>query len=200
MTQKMEYQKGRAMNKKYKLGESKHFGGNINTTLYRVIALTDIPRYGVHAGDVGGWIQDESCLSQEGDKWIDKESKIWNGGWAVHYGEVVERDSTTIKIQSFASRIKSPLQKDYFLKEYIPICEKYGVSADIAVTWLSEDLLRVINTVILMVDNVSDDFCNHFFSHIDLSIYNSKYFQLNFNGGWYSLVVMCSDIPLPPKD
>ncbi len=38
-----------------------------NTVLHRIRALRDIPRYGVKAGYLGGWIEKENNLSQDGD-------------------------------------------------------------------------------------------------------------------------------------
>ena len=43
-------------------------GGRI--TCYRIRALRDIPRHNVKAGDVGGWIESEYNLSQDGDAWV----------------------------------------------------------------------------------------------------------------------------------
>ncbi len=38
--------------------------------LFRIRALNDIPKYKVTAGDLGGYIEKESNLSQEGNCWI----------------------------------------------------------------------------------------------------------------------------------
>lgn len=46
--------------KKYELTES--YG-----TFWRIRALRYIPRYGVRPGDLGGWIESEENLSQDGD-------------------------------------------------------------------------------------------------------------------------------------
>ena len=46
--------------------------------LYRIRALRDIPRYGVKAGDLGGWVESEKNLSQDGECWV--------GGSALVYG------------------------------------------------------------------------------------------------------------------
>lgn len=39
-------------------------------TLYRIRAQRDIPIHGVKAGDLGGYVESEANLSQEGDCWI----------------------------------------------------------------------------------------------------------------------------------
>lgn len=59
-----------------------------NTLLHckRVRALRDIPKYGVKAGDIGGFVDSESCLSQEGDSWVAE-----NG--VVALGSVVSEDA-----------------------------------------------------------------------------------------------------------
>lgn len=46
------------------------------TTFRQIRALRDIPRYGVKAGDVGGWIEEELNLSQSGDCWVGTDSYI----------------------------------------------------------------------------------------------------------------------------
>ena len=54
------------MTKKYELtDETKN-----NGTLHRIRALRDIPRTGVKAGDIGGWIKSESQLSHDGECWV----------------------------------------------------------------------------------------------------------------------------------
>ena len=63
------------MNKKYELtDETKEIGG---VTLHRIRALMDISRYGVRAGDVGGWIEAESNLSQYGDAWVSDDARVY---------------------------------------------------------------------------------------------------------------------------
>ena len=42
----------------------------IGPRLHRIVALRDIPRHGVKAGDLGGFVESESNLSQKGDAWI----------------------------------------------------------------------------------------------------------------------------------
>lgn len=44
--------------------------------LRRIRALVDIPRHGVKAGDLGGWIQREENLSQEGDAWVGGSAAV----------------------------------------------------------------------------------------------------------------------------
>ena len=48
-------------------------------TLYRIKALRDIPSKNVKAGDLGGYIENESNLSQDGDCWIGDEAVVFNG-------------------------------------------------------------------------------------------------------------------------
>ena len=62
------------MNKKYELtDETKEIGG---ITLHRIRALRNIPRYGVKSGDLGGWIEAESNLSQYGKAWVSGEAWV----------------------------------------------------------------------------------------------------------------------------
>lgn len=37
--------------------------------LFRIQALVDIPAHGVKAGDLGGYVERERCLSRRGDSW-----------------------------------------------------------------------------------------------------------------------------------
>ena len=54
-------------------------------TLHRIRALVDIARYGVKAGDLGGWIEKEANLDQEGDAWVSGEARVFGDAWV--YGE-----------------------------------------------------------------------------------------------------------------
>ena len=42
----------------------------------RIIALRDIPRYNVKAGDLGGWVESEHNLSQDGDCWVGGNARV----------------------------------------------------------------------------------------------------------------------------
>ena len=48
-------------------------------TLHQIRALIDIPRYGVKAGDLGGWIETENNLSHEGDCWVGGGARVGGG-------------------------------------------------------------------------------------------------------------------------
>lgn len=45
--------------------------------VYRIQALRDLPRIGVKAGDLGGYVESESNLSHSGDCWIFDEAKVY---------------------------------------------------------------------------------------------------------------------------
>ena len=68
--------------KKYELtNEKKEFLG---TTLYRIRALKNFELSDgtiIHAGDLGGWIEKEYNLSQEGFAWVSGNARydIWPG-------------------------------------------------------------------------------------------------------------------------
>ena len=62
--------------KKYELTNETNLYSNI--TLYRIKALVDIPRYGVVAGDLGGWIEKEDNLSQDGDAWVCGNAQVYD--------------------------------------------------------------------------------------------------------------------------
>mgnify|MGYP003627980356 CR=1 FL=1 len=58
---------------KYELGESKVFMG---IEVYRVVALKSFGN--VTKGDIGGWVEDEDNLSQQGNCWIFDEAMAVN--------------------------------------------------------------------------------------------------------------------------
>lgn len=59
--------------KKYELtNETKRLG---DRTLYRIKAIRDFGD--VKTGELGGWIEKESNLSQEGNSWIYRNAKVW---------------------------------------------------------------------------------------------------------------------------
>ena len=64
--------------KKYELTES-------HGTLWRIRALRYIPRYGVRPGDLGGWVEAENNLSQEGNCWVEENAKVSGDAWV--YGD-----------------------------------------------------------------------------------------------------------------
>ena len=46
-------------------------------TVHRIRALMDISRYGVKAGDLGGWIEKYDNLSQDGDAWVFGNAEVY---------------------------------------------------------------------------------------------------------------------------
>ena len=52
---------------------------------FRIKALVNIERYGVKAGDLGGWVEKEDNLSQSGNAWVSSNAKV--SGDAVVYGD-----------------------------------------------------------------------------------------------------------------
>lgn len=51
-----------------------------NVKVYEIRALRDIERYNVRRGDLGGYIESEYNLSQQGDCWIEKQCYVYNEG------------------------------------------------------------------------------------------------------------------------
>ena len=81
------------MNKKYELtDETKGIGG---ITLHRIRALRDIPSVKVKSGDLGGWIEKESNLTQYGDAWV-------SGNAIVSGNAKVSGDAEVINFQDYA--------------------------------------------------------------------------------------------------
>ena len=54
-----------------------------DATLHRIRAVTDLPRHGVRAGDVGGWIAGTANLSGGarvfGDAWVYGDAEVFGG-------------------------------------------------------------------------------------------------------------------------
>ena len=64
------------MNKKYVLTTEVNERG-----LHRIVALRDIPRYGVKAGDFGGFVESEKNLSQDGDAWVANDAQVYKSAY-----------------------------------------------------------------------------------------------------------------------
>ena len=61
--------------KKYELtNETKTLAGG--TVLHRIRALRDIPRFGVKAGELGGFVEEENNLSQDGIAWVFDNAEV----------------------------------------------------------------------------------------------------------------------------
>lgn len=61
---------------KYRLtGETKLW---FDRTLYRIRALIDIQKHGVKKGDLGGWVETEENLSQDGAAWIGGLASVYD--------------------------------------------------------------------------------------------------------------------------
>lgn len=73
------------MSKKYELT-------SLNSGVYQIKALIDIPRHGVKAGDLGGLVGSDRNLSQEGDCWIE-ESSVASGHSYVDGNAIVRGQS-----------------------------------------------------------------------------------------------------------
>lgn len=56
-------------------------------TAYQIQATRNIPRFGVKAGDLGGFITKEESLSQEGDSWVGRCGYILDN--AIVRGDVL---------------------------------------------------------------------------------------------------------------
>ena len=80
--------------KKYELtNETKTLADG--TVLHRIRALRDIPRHGVEAGELGGWAEKESNLSQkDGDAWVSGDA--WVFGNAEVYGNAKVSGNATV--------------------------------------------------------------------------------------------------------
>ena len=63
------------MSKKFKLTSNTKVVFGI--TLYQIQALIDIPNFGIKAGDLGGYVEKESSLSQENNAWVFGNARVF---------------------------------------------------------------------------------------------------------------------------
>ena len=75
-------------------GEMLLVGGG--AVLHRIRAVTDLPRQGVRAGDVGGWVESTDNLS--GDAWVSGDARVYgdalvSGNALVHGDAWVSGDA-----------------------------------------------------------------------------------------------------------
>lgn len=76
--------------KKYELTEETNEQG-----LHRIRALRDIPIYGVKKGDLGGFVERENNLSQEGACWIADDATVKDFA-GVHNDALVMGNATVM--------------------------------------------------------------------------------------------------------
>lgn len=81
---------------KYDITSETRLSGPV--TLHRITALRDIPRHGVKAGDLGGWIESERNLSQSDDAWISGDASVW-GNASVSGDARVSGDASVWRAQ-----------------------------------------------------------------------------------------------------
>ena len=62
--------------------------------LFRIRALRAIARFGVKVGDLGGWVENESNLSQVGDAWVYGDAEVY--GNAEVYGDAEVKDKSDV--------------------------------------------------------------------------------------------------------
>lgn len=74
---------------------------------FRIKALVNIERYGVKAGDLGGWVEKEDNLSQSGNAWVSGDAKVsGNADYAVIKGfGTVYRPTTFFRCHDGEARV-----------------------------------------------------------------------------------------------
>ena len=76
-------------------------------TLHRIRALRDIPERGVAAGDLGGWVESEANLSQDGDSWVYGNAWVYGDahvfGDALVYGNARVSDDARVSGHAWVS-------------------------------------------------------------------------------------------------
>ena len=84
------------ISRKYELTEEKKVF--LGRTLYRIRALKDFELLDgtiIHAGDLGGWIEKEDNLSQEGSAWVYGNARVYRIEHIMTFGPAGSRNGAT---------------------------------------------------------------------------------------------------------
>ena len=97
------------MNKKYELTRETITVGS--HTLHRIRALRFLLSFdhglsAIHEGELGGYVESEANLSQEGECWVDGQARVYNGAYVCNnarvgsdakvYGNTAVKDQASI--------------------------------------------------------------------------------------------------------
>ena len=86
-------------------------------TLYRIRALKDF--FVVKAGELGGYIEHEGCLSHEGYSWVYDDAKVYNASKVMNCGSV--KDNAVVrngsKVMGFAGVGGNAVVADFSIVE-----------------------------------------------------------------------------------
>ena len=79
------------MNKKYELTRETITVGS--HTLHRIRALRFLPSFdhglsAIHEGELGGYVESEANLSQEGECWVDGQARVYGGAYVCDNARV----------------------------------------------------------------------------------------------------------------
>jgi hypothetical protein len=103
---------------KYKLTKNKTTIGDV--TLYQIEALKDFSN--IKKGDLGGWIEKESNLSQQGNCWVYGDALVYDD--ALVYGDAEVYGSTLV----FGNTVVSGNTKVYSTAEIYGDDWAYGIA------------------------------------------------------------------------
>lgn len=78
----------------------------IGTSFFRIQALVDMPEYNVKKGDMGGLIEREHNLPQDGSGWIDETSVVY-GYSMIESGLVSENSEVSGRVMMSEGRIEN---------------------------------------------------------------------------------------------
>ena len=97
--------------KKYELSENSKTNA-FDCKVFQIRALQDIERFGIKKGDLGGWIQSELNLSQEGDAWVSGNARVYGNAWVSGNARV----SGNAQVKKFENLFfASPIANGYFI-------------------------------------------------------------------------------------
>ena len=113
-------------------------GDYMGVVVRRIKALRDIPEIGVKKGDLGGYIEDGSNLSQRGNCWVHNNAVVYKGGKVC--GDAQVRDFAVIDGGTVDSNAVVS-DKAYVLDTYVTVDANIGGSATTYRGYVSSSML-----------------------------------------------------------
>lgn len=76
-----------------------NYGDEGDFVFKQIRALFDIPAHGVKTGDIGGYLEDESCLSHFGNAWVADSAMIHNSSCVS--GDALVKDNAMLLLNCY---------------------------------------------------------------------------------------------------
>lgn len=130
-------------NLKYKiLDKSMSIGGH---TYYQIQAIKDFGN--VKAGDLGGWVEDKKCLSQEGNCWVCPQSFIEKNGRVYDNAQIIRSS-----VENFGMVSGDAVVEDSYVRRHGKVRDKAKLSHSL----VTDEGAVLGNAIVNNVSIVSD--------------------------------------------